>query len=105
MAKKKAATKSAKKAAKKAAKKPTRKHAAKPSTSTAPKITLSKKANTNVAALVATPVEQLKFTGADKRSNKTTILAKTHESSIRGHVAARGRRKQAARDQRNAPQD
>ncbi len=96
MAKKKAAKK-------KAAKKPVaRKHAAKPSTSTAPKKERSKKANTNVEALVAPPVEQAKFAAGKKGTSKKTILAKTHEQSIQGHISARGRRNQAARDQRNS---
>lgn len=98
MAKKKAAKKAAKKVA------PVKKKAAaKKSTSTAPKVKKSTKATQSLAPMLAPPPEQAKMAPASKRSLKQETLVNTHGMAIQGHIAGRGRAKQAARDVRNAP--
>lgn len=91
-------------AKKKAVKKAARKHAAKKSTSTAPKVKKSRKATTSVEALKTLPPAQAKLAKSQSGKTKRQLAAeKTHGMATQGHISARGRRKQAARDVRNAP--
>ena len=74
------------------------------STSTAPKVKKSSKATTSMEALKSLPAAQAKLAKSQSGKSKRQLAAeKTHGMATQGHISARGRRQQTARDVRNAP--